>query len=343
MFKNVKTLCMVGSFVLQAAAFADCPAVFDEVEPGFCDRQANAREIQIENYYRDREFNNYNYDERYPYLNFRPMYQTAPIGVTGSEAALMVGVAASAILVFNKDEELMDFVQDNKNDITEVAAFYGEKMGSMPAILGAGGYVLGLVMDNGEIKSTSLMVVKTALVSGMITRALKMSFSRKRPNVGDGAYEFAGFDASNEHVSFPSGHTTTAFAFATVIAETYKDKSKLIPVLAYTAAAIGGWSRVHDEAHWGSDVLVGALIGHLTAKKMMNGLNVKESKYDMSFYPVFGSDYNGFHFEFRGRRKKDDSAKRFFEKCHKYYEENPSYEDPKRLCMGHYFQSVMKD
>lgn len=318
---------------------ADCPKVFDDIEPGFCDRQEarqNARPVN--SYFEDSLYNNN--DGPYSHFQFRPMYETASIGVSASEAALIAGVAASAIIVFNNDEELMGFVQDNKNEVTEVIAHWGEKMGSMPSLLGAGGYVLGMVLDNGEIKNTSLMVLKTTVVSGLITRALKMSFSRKRPNAGEGAYEFSGFDTSNDNVSFPSGHTTTAFAFATVIAETYKDKSSLIPVLAYGAAALGGWSRMHDNAHWGSDVLIGALIGHLTAKKMMARAENPDNKYDLSFYPVFSEDYSGIHFQFKGKAKKDRSSERFFKKCHKFYDENPSYEDPTRVCTRLYLNSV---
>ena len=334
----LSTFALVALFTTQALA-ADCPAMFDEIEPGFCDRQAE-REARELIQYRP----NFGYfDQNGPYDNFefRPMYETSSVSITAGEAALIAGVAASAILVFNNDQELMDFVQDNKNEITEEVAFWGEKMGSMPSLLGAGGYVLGMVMDNDEVKKTSMLIVKTTLISGLVTRAMKMSFSRKRPNVGDGPYEFAGFDASNDHVSFPSGHTTSAFAFATVIAETYKDKSSLIPVLAYGAAAVGAWSRVHDNAHWASDVLVGALVGHLTTKLMMRESSAN-TKYDMSFYPVFTSEYSGIHFQFKGKVKKDKSASRFFDKCHAYHDANPSFEDPTRSCVTMYFNSVWK-
>lgn len=342
MEKILKVATVISLLLLQAFAHAECPAVFDEIEPGFCDRQEVQR-VPPQDPDLSHNYLNDSFYERYPHLNFRPNYESVSIDINTTEAALIAGVAASAILVFNHDEELMDFVQDNKNEVTEVAAFYGEKMGSMPAMLGAGGYLLGVVLKNGEIKSTSLMVVKTALVSGFITRIMKMSFSRQRPHEHNGAYEFSGFDLSNDHVSFPSGHTTTAFAFATVIAETYKEKSKWIPVLAYGAAAIGGWSRMHDEAHWGTDVLVGALIGHLTAKKMMSGLEREDSKYDMSFYPVVSSEYVGFHFQFKGRKKKDDSAKKFFERCHKHFEVNPNGEDPVRVCTQMYLNSVWQE
>ncbi len=279
---------------------------------------------------------------RYGEYTFRPEYQTKPLGLTQSELLTIGAATASAVLLFNSDEEIMDFAQEHRTEATEEIAFWGEKAGSWPIQLSAAGYVLGVVMKNDEVKKTYKIALKATIISGLVTRAMKMSFSRKRPNKTDDKNDFTGFNWDNENVSFPSGHTTTAFAFATVIAEAYKDKSTLIPVLAYTAAAVGGWSRVHDKAHWASDVAIGALVGHLTAKFISDDERgiFRNEKYDMSIYPVFGEDYVGMHFEFRGKKKKDNSAKRFFEKCHKFYDENPTWENPDRLCTSLYFQSV---
>ncbi len=242
-----------------------------------------------------------------PGYNFNPRYDTPSVGLTSGELATIAAAAGTAILLFNNDAELRDFVQEHRTTITEDIAFWGEKVGSWPIEISAAGYVLGVVIQNDEVKRISKVALKATVISGLITRAAKMTFSRTRPSSTDDPYEFSGFDPSNSNVSFPSGHTTTAFAFATVIAEHYKDKSKIIPVLAYTAATVGAWSRVHDTAHWASDVAVGALIGHLTAKLIYaREYNTdRDEKWDMSFYPIFTPDYVGFFFEFRGRKKPE--------------------------------------
>jgi membrane-associated phospholipid phosphatase len=57
--------------------------------------------------------------------------------------------------------------------------------------------------------------------------------------------------------SFPSGHTASAFAFATAV-------GNALPVLAiplHAAAAAVGYSRVHTGVHYPGDVFVGAIIG----------------------------------------------------------------------------------
>jgi diacylglycerol kinase family enzyme/membrane-associated phospholipid phosphatase len=57
--------------------------------------------------------------------------------------------------------------------------------------------------------------------------------------------------------SFPSGHTASAFAFATGAA---LESPKAGAAIAPLAAAVG-YSRLHTGAHWFSDVAGGALIG----------------------------------------------------------------------------------
>ncbi|MBT7608470.1 MAG: phosphatase PAP2 family protein [Bacteriovoracaceae bacterium] len=201
---------------------------------------------------------------------------------------LKIAVAAGAlVLVFPHDQAISDFVQDNTNSVTEVMAFGGELFGSTLPIAAAGaGYIIGLVMKNKKIKKTSILLAKSLLITGLIAQGLKRVFHRERPSSnGSGPYEFHGPGFNGDDLSFPSGHTITAFTFATFIAEYTKGKSKIIPVLAYAAATVGAWSRVHDGAHWASDVIVGALVGHLVTKFI---LKKHTSKSGISISPYMG-------------------------------------------------------
>ena len=66
---------------------------------------------------------------------------------------------------------------------------------------------------------------------------------------------------SNDPNSFPSGHTSAAFAFASALCGTL---DRTWPkVLAVAAAALMGWSRLYVGVHFPSDVLAGAVIGTL--------------------------------------------------------------------------------
>ena len=78
-----------------------------------------------------------------------------------------------------------------------------------------------------------------------ITYALKYGVGRVRPNEKD-------------HKSYPSGHTSVAFATATMYQMWYGWKGG---VPAYAFAAITAFQRLDDDQHWFSDVIMGAAIG----------------------------------------------------------------------------------
>lgn len=86
-----------------------------------------------------------------------------------------------------------------------------------------------------------------------VVNAVKESVRRMRP------------DGSN-HRSFPSGHTATAFMCATMLHKEYGHISPWISVGGYTVATATGLSRILNNKHWASDVLVGAGIGILSTE-----------------------------------------------------------------------------
>ena len=67
--------------------------------------------------------------------------------------------------------------------------------------------------------------------------------------------------------SFPSGHTTEAFALASVIADHYQES--WVGYASYSVAGLVGIARSYHGAHFASDVLAGALIGTLVGKSVV--------------------------------------------------------------------------
>jgi membrane-associated phospholipid phosphatase len=83
----------------------------------------------------------------------------------------------------------------------------------------------------------------------------------------------AGFN-NDSRQSFPSGHTTAAFAFAGALHRELRASQPraarwVVPAL-YTAAALTGVARMHADKHWASDVVMGAGVGvvssHIVAR-----------------------------------------------------------------------------
>lgn len=237
----------------------------------------------------------------------RPRYEI-PLGLDGSDLITTSIAAGALVLTFPNDQAISDFVQENSNDVIESVAIAGEFFGSELTIYGAAaGYILGVVMKNGEIKSTSLMLAKTALITGIVAQAAKRIFHRERPNQDNGPYQFHGPGLEGSHLSMPSGHTITAFTLATFISETWGHHSKLIPVLAYSAAAVGGWSRVHDNAHWASDVVMGALIGHLVTKHLLRKDSSKSRLVLSPTYDMNGNLIMGVHIVGKRERERQEN------------------------------------
>ncbi len=63
--------------------------------------------------------------------------------------------------------------------------------------------------------------------------------------------------------SYPSNHATVAFAAATTLSQ---ELGGMVPWFAYPIATAVAWSRVYDDAHWASDVALGALVGIFSSR-----------------------------------------------------------------------------
>jgi membrane-associated phospholipid phosphatase len=102
--------------------------------------------------------------------------------------------------------------------------------------------------------------------SSVTTYLLKYAGGRERPNATSDPDQWRVGGAS-----FPSGHTTAAFAIGTVFAESGNDRYRWIRrILGYGMAGYTGYARLEHNAHWLSDTVAGAAIGMSTAHFVMN-------------------------------------------------------------------------
>jgi len=112
---------------------------------------------------------------------------------------------------------------------------------------------LSLLHNGDKGKAEAVQGAKALIATEVLTMGLKSIIRVKRPNG----------TALN---SFPSGHTSAAFAIATVLSD-YQPKYK---VPAYTLATAIGWSRVQNGCHRWDEVIAGAALGYFTAKHYTN-------------------------------------------------------------------------
>jgi PAP2 superfamily len=150
----------------------------------------------------------------------------------------------------------------NSSFVTQVERFGAQYA---PGVVG-GFYIVGVLTDD----ETSMQVAQDGLAasliaSGIITPAIKLVAGRSRPRDNNGIYYFKPF--SNGNSSFPSGHTTEAFALASVIANHYDET--WVTCTSYSIAGLVGLARTYHQAHFASDVLAGAMIGTLVGKSVV--------------------------------------------------------------------------
>lgn len=128
-----------------------------------------------------------------------------------------------------------------------------------------GFYVVGALNDD----ETAVAVAQDGLTSvilasGVITSVTKVVVGRARPRDNLGTAEFNPFGGDQ---SFPSGHTTHAFAIASVIANHYDET--WITYSSYGVASLVGLARSYHGGHFASDILAGGIIGTMVGKSVV--------------------------------------------------------------------------
>jgi membrane-associated phospholipid phosphatase len=207
-----------------------------------------------------------------------------PLALDNAELLTLAAATSLGVIAFKNDQDIMDVVQRHKSNTTAQIANVGNFLGTGTAglAIAAGSYFVGVYFENNKLKRAGLFMVGASLATSIVTLAAKTTFGRARPNTGEGPYSFFNSGA----MSFYSGHTGQAFTIATVISEMYKDDYPVVPYLAYGVAAITAYARMHDQAHWASDVIIGAVAGHLVTKLAMNAMNRNsEGRGGVEIYP----------------------------------------------------------
>ena len=100
-----------------------------------------------------------------------------------------------------------------------------------------------------------LLLLLYAINTG-ITEAMKYSINRTRPFI---TYTDIVKKSAAGSPSFPSGHTSSAFAMATSLSLTYPKWYIIVPSICWAGTV--GYSRMDLGVHYPSDVLAGALVG----------------------------------------------------------------------------------
>lgn len=162
---------------------------------------------------------------------------------SGAFSTLVLGTAFRHNLVEDTQREFQEHKPFGKS-----SGFY-DLMGQLiPNVAYAGGQWAYGHFSHDETHSgyrRAMLMAKATAYAGLVTTIVKHIVHEERPNKGD-------------NLSFPSGHSTTAFAFASVVAA---EHSLPWGVAAYTLASAVAFSRINDNMHYLHDIVAGATIG----------------------------------------------------------------------------------
>jgi len=104
-----------------------------------------------------------------------------------------------------------------------------------------------------NFRDRTIIYATSQLISAAFVLPLKHIVKEERP------------DGSN-NLSFPSGHTATAFSSAQFMFREYKDTNFWLSISGYSLAVFTGVYRTVNDKHWVSDVVAGAGFGILSTE-----------------------------------------------------------------------------
>lgn len=227
----------------------------------------------------------------------KPFHMTGKDWKTFGKFALVTGALMFA------DEPVQQAAIDVRNhnsSLRNTSKFITEFGGTYEGYILAGLGAYGFIFNNKKMQTTTLLAVQSYITGAAVSGVVKFLTGRLRPYIINaktleaeptfyGPFKIIrNPDGSKANNSFPSGHTTVAFAAATVYALEYKSKP-IVPIFAYTAATLVGISRITENKHWLTDVVAGAALGYLSGRLVVNNyhryatLKSPKKKGDLSF------------------------------------------------------------
>lgn len=166
---------------------------------------------------------------------------------------LLIGTGLSAGSSFLDGETVDLFERRPMRTFGSVGATVGGT--GAVAALAVGLFSAGRISPGDRFRSSSYDASQAILITTAYTFGLKFATRRERP------------DGSNRR-SFPSGHASVAFSWATVFQQHYGPK---VGVPAFAVASLIATSRLAHRSHYLSDIVAGAALGHVVGRTVFRG------------------------------------------------------------------------
>ncbi|MCF6304975.1 MAG: phosphatase PAP2 family protein [Rhodobacteraceae bacterium] len=193
----------------------------------------------------------------------------------------VAGFALAVLSIFTLDKTVYLFLHaalaEQKN-LWETVTLMGSYkwMIGMTIIAVTAGFVLSFLRPAPiltKIWRSGLFILLSIAPVAVVAYVLKGTIGRARPYLYDteGPFSFMPLTYQDMFAGFPSGHTTIAFAFATMVAILFPR----LAIAAFVGAALTGFSRLALDAHYLADVIFGATFGTVCTIFMAKKLAAK--------------------------------------------------------------------
>eukprot|EP01104_Vermistella_antarctica_P013651 TRINITY_DN4162_c0_g1_i1.p1 TRINITY_DN4162_c0_g1~~TRINITY_DN4162_c0_g1_i1.p1 ORF type:complete len:703 (-),score=182.37 TRINITY_DN4162_c0_g1_i1:40-2025(-) len=167
--------------------------------------------------------------------------------------------------------EFRDHIVKKLSRRTLMVLFYSKRLGMvdkvLPVLLSV--YIVSFFIRHRNIYERTNHLLKALITAAFITGCVKFALHRQRPAAELGFLAFRGPSLGwegngNKDLSFPSGHSSTAFAMATIAWHLFPD-IKWFGLSMWLLSFVNGITRFLDTNHWLSDVVGGGAVGYLVA------------------------------------------------------------------------------
>ena len=172
--------------------------------------------------------------------------------------------------ILNFDWKILDLIQGIRSEFLDNMMMFLTSLGNYGAIWIFTGVLFLSFAKTRKTGIAMAFALLAVLISGNMV--LKPLIARLRPFMTDETIML--LIKAPEDFSFPSGHTYSAIAAATVIFKYYKKAG----VIAYLVAILIGFSRMYLMVHFPTDIIGGIVLGVLCG---LTGILITEKIYKM--------------------------------------------------------------
>jgi membrane-associated phospholipid phosphatase len=189
------------------------------------------------------------------------LYFTAPLRWDAKDWEYVGGVVGAVVIAHQFDDNVRQHFIARSGGVLDGKDPNSTRDALPAAAVVAGTWAYAFLIHDSVGYEEGGSMVEAAGLSVVTAYALKFALGRERPN------ETASVNSwFKQGSSFPSIHTTAAFAIGTVLAESGNEENRWMRrALGYGMAGATAYLRLRDNQHWLSDTVAGAAVGLASA------------------------------------------------------------------------------